>query len=62
VIGGLTALITAIVLLRRYDDPGAFFDGPVILVVPTIGFGGFLALAGVVLTLALVAYEGRRGK
>lgn len=54
--GGLVALITAVVLMLRYDEAGLFFDGPVIpAVAPGQGLGGFLAVAGALLNLALVA-------
>lgn len=64
VAGGVVALVTAVVLMLRYDETGLFFDGPVIpAVVPSTGLGGSLAVAGALLNLALVvaAWAGARG-
>ncbi|WP_394616068.1 hypothetical protein JNUCC0626_41205 [Lentzea sp. JNUCC 0626] len=55
--GGAVALVTAFVLMLGYDDAGALFDGPVILVVPVMGWGGFLAVAGVLVNLVLVGFR-----
>ncbi|RAS60851.1 hypothetical protein C8D87_111270 [Lentzea atacamensis] len=55
VAGGVIALVTAFVLLLRYDDAAVFFDGPAIpAVVPVMGLGGILAVAGALLNLVLV--------
>lgn len=56
--GAATALVTAAVFMVNHSNSSWLFEDEVPMVVPRIGFGGVVAMAGVALNVALLLRVG----
>lgn len=62
-LAAIATVASAIVVMRQYDDPAAFFDlsRPIIMVKPGLGFGGPVAVLAALVTAAALAGAGDSG-